>query len=126
MSADHVLGKVQQAVDKMSTSDVCFSCLAWLYELFVGRLISLTNVCAGCGRPTLNFIERYFLLGSLRSLLSDSEATSPRVSRAQRVCTDYVDQFSMNKSLKIWNVSVYSLSYFILSYHSLYYSLRHK
>ena len=27
-------------------------------ELFVGTLISLTNVYAGCGRPTLNFMGR--------------------------------------------------------------------
>ena len=35
-----------------------FACLAWFYELFVGMLILLTNAYAGCGRPTLNFIER--------------------------------------------------------------------
>ena len=46
---------------KMSTSDVCFACLARLYELFVGTLISLTNAYAGCGRPTLNYIERFDL-----------------------------------------------------------------
>ena len=46
---------------KMSTSDGCFACLARLYELFVGTLISLTNAYAGCGRPTLNFIERFDL-----------------------------------------------------------------
>ena len=45
----------------MSTSDVCFACLAWFYELFVGMLISLTNAYAGCGRPTLNFVERFDL-----------------------------------------------------------------
>ena len=37
---------------KMSTSDVCFACLAWLYELFVGTLRSLTNLYTG-------FIERF-------------------------------------------------------------------
>ena len=36
---------------------VCFACLAGLYQLFVGTLISLTNAYASCGRPTLNFIE---------------------------------------------------------------------
>ena len=47
---------------KMWMSNVCFACLAclaWLYELFVGTLISLRN--AGCGRPTLNFIEHFDL-----------------------------------------------------------------
>ena len=43
----------------MSTNDVCFACLARLYELFVGTLISLTNAYAGSGRPTLNVIERF-------------------------------------------------------------------
>ena len=51
----------------------------WLYGLFVRTLTSRTDAYAGCGRPTLNFIER-FELGSLRS---DSEATSHRLSRAQ-------------------------------------------
>ena len=51
LSADHVLGKVN------GQSDVCFACLAGLYQLFVGTLISLTNAYASCGRPTLNFIE---------------------------------------------------------------------
>ena len=38
-----------------------------------------THAYAGCGRPTLNFIER-FDLSRLGSLRSDSEATqSPRV-----------------------------------------------
>ena len=67
LSADHMLGKVQWAVDKMTTSGVCFACLAWLYGLFVGMLISLTNAYAGCGRPTLNLIERLGCLGLLHS-----------------------------------------------------------
>ena len=33
------------------------ACLPWLYGLFVRTLISRTNAYAGCGRPTLNFIE---------------------------------------------------------------------
>ena len=41
LPADHLLGNVQWAVDKMS--DVGFVCLAWLYELFVGTLLSLTK-----------------------------------------------------------------------------------
>ena len=80
----------------MSTSDVCFACLAWLYDLFVGMLISLTNAYAGCARPTLNFVERFDLGRSVPT----SEATSPRVRRAQRMYTVYVDQFSMNMNLK--------------------------
>ena len=48
-----------QLKNRMSKNDVCFACLAWLYELFVGTLISLRNAYAGCGRPTLNVIERF-------------------------------------------------------------------
>ena len=46
---------------KMSTRDMCFACLARLYEMFVGTLISLTNAYAGSGRFTLNYIERFDL-----------------------------------------------------------------
>ena len=70
MSADVVLREVSWAVDKMTMRDVCFACLAWLYELLVGTLISLMNTYAGCGRPTLNFIEDF---GFGRSV-QDSEA----------------------------------------------------
>ena len=52
--------------------NVCFSCLTWLYGLFVGTLISVTNAYAGCGRPTLNFIERSWL-GSVRAVLLCSQ-----------------------------------------------------
>ena len=62
------MGKVQWADDvmriaknEMSTTEVCFAGLAWLYGLFVETLISLTNAYTGCGRPTLNFIERFRL-----------------------------------------------------------------
>ena len=83
-------------------SDVCFACPTWLYKLFVRTLISLTNAYAGCGRPTLNFIER-FELGSVRS---DSEASSPRVSQSgassSTICTDYFELFSMNVNLKMF------------------------
>ena len=58
---------------KMATSDLWFVCLAWVHvclawlcEVFLRKLISLTNAYEGCGRPTLNFIER-FRLGSVRS-----------------------------------------------------------
>ena len=57
----------------MATSDLWFVCLAWVHvclawlcEVFLRTLISLTNAYEGCGRPTLNFIER-FRLGSVRS-----------------------------------------------------------
>ena len=42
-------------------------CFPWLYGLFLRTIISHTDVYAGCGRSTLNFIER-FELGSLHSL----------------------------------------------------------
>ena len=45
------------AKNEMWASEVCFACLTWLYGLFVRTLISRTNAYAGCGRPTLNFIE---------------------------------------------------------------------
>ena len=41
-------------------SVLCFAKLA-SNELFVRTLISRTNAYAGCGRPTLNFIERFVL-----------------------------------------------------------------
>ena len=57
---------VQVAKNEMWASEVWFACLTWLYGLFVRTLISRTNAYAGCGRPTLNFIERFWL-GSVRS-----------------------------------------------------------
>ena len=45
----------------MSRGDVCFACLAWPYQLFVGMLISLMKAYTGCGRATLNFIECFDL-----------------------------------------------------------------
>ena len=68
------MGKVQWADDvmrivknEMWTTEGCFACLTLLYGLFVRTLIPLTNYAyAGCGRPKLNFIER-FRLGSVRS-----------------------------------------------------------
>ena len=46
--------------------NACSACLTWLYGLFVRTLISRTNAYAGCGRPALNCIERFWL-GSVRS-----------------------------------------------------------
>ena len=54
------------SMSSSQASEVCFACLTWLYGLFVRTLISRSNVCAGCGRPTVNFIERFWP-GSLRS-----------------------------------------------------------
>ena len=62
--ADDVMGI---AKDEMWTTQVWFACLTWLYGLFVPTLIPLTNAYADCGRPALNFIER-FRLGSVRSV----------------------------------------------------------
>ena len=81
---------------KISTSDVCFACLAWLYQLFVGTLISLTNVYAGCGRPKLNFIERIDL--------GRSKGRSVPTAKPLHVVryVQNVDQFSMNMKLKMF------------------------
>ena len=67
VSADETLGKVSWAVDKMTTKDVCFACLAWLYELLVGMLISLMKTYAGCGRPTLNVTSILNLVAPFRT-----------------------------------------------------------
>ena len=56
---------VHVAKNEMWASEVCFTCLTWLYGLFVRTLISRSNAYAVCGRPTLNFIERFWL-GSVR------------------------------------------------------------
>ena len=46
------------------------ACLTWLYELLVRTLISRTNAYAGCGRPTLNFIEHFDMGLSVPTLRS--------------------------------------------------------
>ena len=61
-------------------------CLAWLYQLFSVPLILLTNAYAGCGRPTLNVVERFwFWLGSARSAsnINSNELISELHSYAQ-------------------------------------------
>ena len=63
-------------------------CLPNLSLRTVGTLISRTSAYAGCGRPTPNWA---FWLGSLRS---DSEVTSPRVSRALAAAAPYVQIMS--------------------------------
>ena len=51
--------------NKNSTSEVCIACPGWL--CWSPTLISLSrSACAGCGRSTLEFIERFWL-GSVRS-----------------------------------------------------------
>ena len=66
VSAGEMLGEVSWAVDKMTTRDVCFACLACLHELLVGTLISLMNTYAGCGTPTLNFMNILNLVAPFR------------------------------------------------------------
>ena len=70
VSADEMLVKVSWAVGKMAARDVCFACLAWLHKLLVVTLISLMNTYAGCGRPTLIFIQHFDFGRSVQ----DSEA----------------------------------------------------
>ena len=94
----------EQDVDERS---LCFACLAWLHELFVGMLKWLTNACAGCGGPTLNFIERFDLD---RSVQQRSHFTSCQLGAAATVCTDYVEPFTLACELKDF----------------LHYSMRHK
>ena len=92
LSADHVLRKY-----KMATSDVCFACLTWLYELFVGMLISLMNAYASCGRPTLNFSE-HIDLGRSKGHSVPTVKPLHLITYVQNV-----DQFSMmNMNLKIF------------------------
>ena len=63
------------AKNEIWASEVFFACLSWLHGLFAGTLTSLTNAYAGCGRPTLNFIERFWL-GSVRSATEITEMNS--------------------------------------------------
>ena len=94
---------------KMLMNDVCFACLAWLYQLFVGTLISLTNRYASWGRPTLNFIEPIDL--------GHSKGRSVPTAKPLHLimCVQNVDQFSMNMNLKILNcilcLILYCLNY---------------
>ena len=94
----------------MSTSDVCFACLARLYELFVGMLISLMKAYAGCGRPTLNFIERFDF--------GRSVPTAKPLHLVSVGCdvqyVQNVDQFSMNMNLKMFCILCLILSCLII------------
>ena len=57
---------VQVVKNEMWASEVGFACLTWLYGLFFWTLVSLKNAYTSCGRPTQNFIGRFWL-GSVRS-----------------------------------------------------------
>ena len=84
----------------------CMLCsLTWLYELFVGTLLSLANAYASCGRSTLNCIERL-------TWVREAEGFSPESAKRSEfrkwshfkctVCTDYVELFSsVNVNLKM-------------------------
>ena len=96
----------------MSTSDVCFVCLARLYEMFVGTLISLTNAIAGCARPTLNYIEP-FDLG--RSVPTAKPLHLVSVVRNVPYLQN-VNQISMNMNLKMFCILCLLLSFFVLFY----------
>ena len=112
LSLDHVLGKVH------GQSDVCFACLAWFYQLFVRMIISLTNAQAGCGRPTLNFIERIDL-GSSKGCSVPTAKPLHLVTYVQNV-----DQFSMNMNLKMF--CTFFLSYIFLPFSVLFYATQIK
>ena len=58
--------QVPKKENQMWASEVCFAYLTWLCGLLVRTLISRTNAYTGCGRPTLNFME-VFWLGSVHS-----------------------------------------------------------
>ena len=81
-TSDHMRISSVVGSKKMATSDLWFVCpawvhvcLAWLCEVFLQTLTSLTNIYTGCGRPTLNLIE-CFRLGSVRSATEITEMNS--------------------------------------------------
>ena len=53
------VGEEQITRCKWRRTTVGFSCLTWFFGLFAGTVISVRNAYAGCGRTTLNFIERF-------------------------------------------------------------------
>ena len=66
--------------------------------MFVGTLISLTIAYASCGRPTLNFIERFDLgLFVLTAKPLHLVSVGRNVQYVQSV-----DQFSMNMNFKMF------------------------
>ena len=86
-----------------------------LLELFVGMLISLTNTYTGCSRPTLNLIE-----------CIDLDRSVPTAKPLHLIT--YVQNVDQNMNVYEYELEdvLHSLPYLILSYHSLYYSMRHK
>ena len=80
---------------------ICMLCsLTWLYELFVGTLLSLTNAYASCGRSTLNCIERLTWVREAEGFSPESAKRSEFRKRSHfkcTVCTDYVELFSSVK-----------------------------
>ena len=84
----------------------CMLCsLTWLYELFVGTLLSLTNAYASCGRSTLNCIERLTWVREAEGFSPESAKRSEFRKRSHfkcTVCTDYFELFSsVNVNLKM-------------------------
>ena len=102
---------------KMPTSDVCFACLAWLHELFVGTLISLMNAYVSCSRPTLNFIECLGLRCSITQRLVSQGRYIKRVARrliswratgsCMSLTTDEPTSHWLGST--IWKVALYSV-----------------
>ena len=81
---------------------LCFACLAWFNELFVGMLKWLTNAYDGCGGPTLNFIERFDLDRSVPTAKTLHLASVGRSSnRMYRLCTDYVQIMSNCRTVNL-------------------------
>ena len=100
------------AKNEMWASEVCFASLTWLYGLFVWTLISRTHAYAGCGRPTLNFIE-CFELGSLRADSAKPLHQLVSLGRKQqrRMYTDYVAGLAW-----IWTERCFAFFVFVLFY----------
>ena len=108
---DHVLGKVHWA-------ERCGLCLTWLYGLFVRTLMPLTNAYTGCGRPTLNFIERFDLGRSVPT-------AKPLHVRAQRTCMHRMST-SLAWVWTWWCSWLIVLSYIVLLFFVLFYATQVK
>ena len=96
----------------MLTSDVCFPCLAWLYELFAGTLILLTNTYPGCGRPTLNFVE-CFDLGRSVPTSKPLHLVSGRCNVCIRIVSTSLAWIRTWRRFAIFVVSYIVLSFFV-------------
>ena len=111
LSADDVLGKVHWA-------ERCVLCLTWLYGLFVRTLMSLTNAYTGCGRPTLNFIERFDLGRSVPT-------AKPLHVGAQRTCMHRMST-SLAWVWTWWCFGLIVLYYILLLFFVLFYATQVK